>query len=327
MNAKLFLTLTTAVVFSCYGALSCPKECSCHISNKTVEVVCHQPTMDRFPGESLPGNTTSLTIQYTNLSAITGHDLRAIPLLQELHLPGNKLSSLPEDLLMGLPHLHTLDLTGNQLKELPPRVFHHAPLLNLVLKDNLLTITHADWLPKNSNLTWLDLSGNSLRKAPVVLLQNLRHLVTLHLSQNQIEELPLGTLSPLSSLERLHLDENKLQSLDASAFSHSTNITHLFLQNNKLKSLPANVFHGLKRLEYLDISENALRFLAPGTLDTGVSSVELSLNLWHCDAEIEYLWDWLKRKADAADVKCASPESRRDRKIVTLTRTELGLTE
>lgn len=321
----LVLTIITSSRDHC--VFSCPQRCTCHFSSKSTEVVCPDASLSHFPNDSLPGNTTSLTIQYTNLASITTHELRATPLLQELHLPGNRLSTLPADMLMGLPHLHTIDLTGNQLADLPAQVFYHAPLLNLVLKDNLLTSASADWLPSNSNLTWLDLSGNRIMKAPFALLKKLGRLETLHLSQNLLEELPADSLHSLPALERLHLDSNKLQSLDAKAFSLNANLTQLFLQKNKLESLPAMVFHGLDRLQYLDLSENSLRFLAPETLSLEISWVELNLNPWHCDAKMEYLWKRLNKQSVQSEPTCASPESLKDRAIATLTRKELGLAD
>lgn len=217
---------------------------------------------------------------------------------------------------------------GNQLQELPARVFYHAPLLNLVLKDNWLTGVNADWLPTNSNLTWLDLSGNKLKKIPSALLQRLSRLETLHLSQNLLEAVPAESLHSLHALERLYLDENKLKSLDAKAFSHNANLTHLFLQKNKLQSVPATVFHGLDRLQYLDLSENRLTFLTPGTLGLGwISWVELTFNPWHCDAKIEYLWKRLNNVALQSEPRCASPETLKDKVIAALTPKELGLAE
>ncbi len=112
MNSWLLHVLSVMVVFCCRDALSCPKLCTCHFSAKTTEVVCPDAGLSHFPGDGLPGNTTSLTIQFTNLSVLTSQHLTAIPLLEELHLPGNKLSSLPADLLKGLHYLHTIDLTG-----------------------------------------------------------------------------------------------------------------------------------------------------------------------------------------------------------------------
>lgn len=217
--------------------------------------------------------------------------------------------------------------SGNQLQELPARVFYHAPLLNLVLKDNWLTSVNADWLPANSSLTWLDLSGNKLKKIPSAQLQRLSCLETLHLSQNLLEALPSESLPSLRALERLHLEENKIQFLNAKTFVHNANMTHLFLQKNKLRSIPATVFHGLHRLQYLDLSENQLTFLSPGTLGLGISLVELTFNPWHCDAEIEYLWKRLNDAEVQSEPRCASPETLKDKAIAALTRKELGLAE
>lgn len=216
---------------------------------------------------------------------------------------------------------------GNQLQELPARVFYQAPLLNLVLKDNWLTSANADWLPTNSNLTWLDLSGNKLKKIPSALLQRLSHLETLHLSQNLLEALPAESFHSLHALQRLHLDENKLQSLDAKAFSHNANLTHLFLQKNKLQSVPATVFQGLERLQYLDLSENRLTFLVPGTLGLGIHWLDLAFNPWHCDAKIEYLWKRLNNVLVQSEPRCASPETLKDKAIAALTPKELGLAD
>ncbi|KAM9435606.1 uncharacterized protein Hap1MRO34_001716 isoform 2-T2 [Clarias gariepinus] len=327
MEYRGLLALAVMLSFRCHGALSCPVRCTCHFGLRSVEVVCPDAELSRYPSDSLPGNTTSLTIQFTNLSSVSAHELGVTPLLQELHLPGNGLSSLPEDLLTGLHHLHTIDLTGNQLKELPAHVFYHAPLVNLVLKDNLLTSVNSDWLPANSSVTWLNLSGNELRKVPSALLQKLSHLETLHLSQNLLETLPSESFHFLHALERLYLEENKLKTLENETFTHNTNLTHLFLQKNKLQSLPATVFHGLDRLQYLDLSENQLTFLAPDTLGLGISFVDLTLNPWNCDAKIEYLWKRLNKAAVQPEPKCAAPETLKDKVIAALTRKELGLEE
>ncbi|XP_076873683.1 uncharacterized protein LOC143523225 [Brachyhypopomus gauderio] len=324
MDSLSLLVLGVVLCFSCYGAFSCPKRCTCHVGIDTTEVVCPDVSLSRYPSDSLPGSTTSLTIQFTSLDNITAYDLRATPLLQELHLPGNRLSSLPAHLLVGLQHLHTIDLTGNLFQTLPPQVFHHAPLLTLVLKDNLLTNVSADWLPRTSNLTWLDLSGNKLSKGPSALLQRLTRLEILHLSQNHLEELPADSFHSLPALERLYLDENKLQALDAKAFSGNANLTHLFLQKNQLESLPAAVFHGLARLHYVDLSENKLGSLASGTLAEGMVWVDLSSNPWHCDAALVPLWKWLCGQSDRSEPTCVSPEALKGRVISQLTSAELS---
>ncbi|KTG43893.1 hypothetical protein cypCar_00020225, partial [Cyprinus carpio] len=234
---------------------------------------------------------------------------------------------LPADLLKGLHYLHTIDLTDNELQEIPAHVFHHAPLLNLVLKDNRIFSIHPDCLPNNSNITWLDLSGNHLIKFPMAQLQSLSHLKVLHLSQNKLEELPVGCLIAHPALERLHVDQNKIQSLDVKGFCCSGNLTHILLQKNRLDSLPPTVFQGLKRLEYMDLSDNRLQFLLSGTLDINTSWVELTFNPWHCDAKKEYLWRKLTMESLQSEPKCTTPENLKDCVIATLTRKEMGLPE
>ncbi|XP_023829621.1 leucine-rich alpha-2-glycoprotein isoform X1 [Salvelinus sp. IW2-2015] len=318
------------------GALSCPDTCTCHFSSSDTTVVCSEASLSQFPSDGLPGNTTSLSIQSTNLSTITANYLQATPLLKELQLYYNNLSTLPSDLLRAVPHLHTLDLTGNHLHFLPPYVFSHAPLHNLVLKNNLISGVDADWLPDNSNLTWLDLSGNHLTAVPTALFQKLRHLKNLDLSHNRLEKLLAGALNPLSSLERLNLEGNQLSALDPSAFRNTPNLTHLFLQENQLEMLPPTLLQGLHRLDFLFLNFNRLGHIS-NTLLEQLSSprtsnhlwVAFSQNPWVCDKKVEDLWRWLQKNQKKAfladDIRCASPESLKERSVMSLTDSELGL--
>lgn len=315
------------------GALSCPDMCTCHFSFSDTKVVCSEASLSQFPCDGLPGNTTFLSIQSTNLSTITANHLQATPLLKELQLYYNNLSTLPSYLLRAVPHLHTLDLTGNHLHFLPPYVFSHAPLRDLVLKNNLISGVDADWLPDNSNLTWLDLSGNRLTGVPTALFQKLRHLKNLDLSHNHLEKLPPNSLHPLTKLERLTLEGNKLSTLDVSTFSNNLNLTHLFLLENRLGQLPPTLFHGLPNLAHLSLNDNLLSHIPPGLLDQLHSideqGLDLTVNPWVCDGKVEYLWRWLQKNQKkvflADDIMCASPESLKQRSVMSLTDSELGL--
>ncbi|KAI1892392.1 hypothetical protein AGOR_G00132890 [Albula goreensis] len=252
---------------------------------------------------------------------------------QLLLLWRNRLQELPADLLSGVPHLHTLDLTGNQLQDLPAGVFSHSLLRSVVLKENRLSSADAHWFPPNSSLTWLDLSFNQLTVIPTALLQHLPHLETLHLNNNKLEKIPTGALVPLPHLQRLHLEGNKLSFLEPSSFQNFPNLTNLFLQENRLEKLSPGLFQGLPHLDVLSLEQNRLRSLPPGLLDQlpalGTSSVQgldLSLNPWDCDSNIEYVWNWLKGHQDKAfsleDVKCATPKSLHGRPLVKLTAEE-----
>nr|XP_013999402.1 unnamed protein product [Salmo salar] len=317
----------------CHGTFSCPALCKCYISPRKTEVVCNEVPLTQFPSYGLPSNTTSLTIQFTNISSISEQHLRATPLLQELYLYNNNLSTLPSDLFRGVPHLFSVALSDNTLDQLPANVFSHAPLRDLVLKNNLISGVDADWLPDNSNLTWLDLSGNRLTGVPTALFQKLRHLKNLDLSHNHLEKLPPNSLHPLTKLERLTLEGNKLSTLDVSTFSNNLNLTHLFLLENRLGQLPPTLFHGLPNLAHLSLNDNLLSHIPPGLLDQLHSideqGLDLTVNPWVCDGKVEYLWRWLQKNQKkvflADDIMCASPESLKQRSVMSLTDSELGL--
>ncbi|XP_034152878.1 leucine-rich alpha-2-glycoprotein-like [Esox lucius] len=318
------------------GAPNCPHMCTCHFSNGDTKVVCSEASFSQFPSSGLPGNTTSLSIQSTNLSTITAKHLQATPLLKELQIYYNNVSTLGLDLLKGVPRLHTLDLTGNRLNVLPPSIFSHALLCNLVLKDNLISSVDTDWFPDNSNLTWLDLSGNHLTAVPIDLFKKLRRLENLDLSHNHLEKILAGTLDPLKSLQQLNLGGNQLRTLDPSTFRKTPNMTHLFLQENQLESLPPNLLQGLHRLDFLFVNRNRLGHISTTLLEhlsnPGMSNrlqVVLGQNPWVCDEKVEGLWRWLKENQKkvflADDIRCASPDSLKERSVMSLTDIELAL--
>ncbi|XP_076021432.1 uncharacterized protein LOC143012260 [Genypterus blacodes] len=313
----------------CPGTLSCPALCKCY--PRTGEVVC-EGTLSEFPSEGLPKGTTMLTIQFTNITFISEHQLNAVPLLEGLHLYGNNLQNLSSHLLRGTPRLTTLDLTGNKLSHLPKDVFSHMKLSVLVMKNNLIENADAEWFPDNSNLTWLDLSGNRLKSIPAALLQKLPHLENLDLSLNRLEKIPANSLNQLTELERLDLQDNKLTTLDASAFQRIQNLTYIFLSRNRIK-LPQNIFDGLDQLKHLSLDDNQLSHIPPGLLDQLTSleedGLDLSVNPWLCDGKLEYLWRWLQKNKEKAylpeSLTCAGPQPLVGRSVMSLTESELNL--
>ncbi|KAM9355208.1 uncharacterized protein KZ484_013394 [Pholidichthys leucotaenia] len=319
------------LAYFCHSGQSCPTLCKCY--PRRSEVVCSSVLLTEFPSEDLPNDTRLLTVQFTNITSIAEHHLTTTPLLQELHLYSNFLQSLSPHLLRGVPHLHTLDLTGNKLSDLPKDVFTHAPLQNLVLKNNLIKAADADWLPDNSNLTWLDLSENGLTIIPTALLQKLPHLETLDLSNNNLEKIPANSLDTLTKLERLKLQNNKLDAIDASSFQSMRNLTHLFLAQNNLSNLPPNVFQALTQLTHLGLDDNQLSHVPPGLFDPLTSldetGLDLTANPWLCDGKVKYLWRWIQKNKKkvflAESVTCAGPQSLAGRSVKSLTESELNL--
>ncbi|XP_022624134.1 leucine-rich alpha-2-glycoprotein-like [Seriola dumerili] len=330
MNLWLLLAFTALAEcrYQKRGALSCPNLCSCFSG---AEVVCSQSSLTHFPIDGLSPDTSRLSIQSTRLSNVTASHLSVVPLLNSLQLYHNNLTSLPSDLLKGVPHLNILDLTGNQLVLLPPNVFSHASLHSLVLKKNRIEKVDAEWFSVNSSLTWLDLSGNRLTGIPSALLQKLPHLENLDLSHNNLQELQPDALETLHRLETLNLAGNKLISLKPTTFTHNLKLSQLFLQENQLRDLPATLLQGLQHLELLLLNQNQLQYLPSGFLEERESSLRMILtgNPWVCDERMEFLKKWLAVHRENVifleEVTCAGPEALKQRQVVSLTDSELGL--
>ncbi|XP_060907397.1 leucine-rich alpha-2-glycoprotein-like [Labrus mixtus] len=319
------------LAYFCYGTLSCPALCKCYLRRS--EVVCNDVPLTEYPSEDLPENTTLLTIQFTNISSISEQYLNPTPLLQGLHLYSNHLQNLSPHLLRGVPLLHTLDLTGNKLSELPVDVFSHAPLRNLVLKNNLIEAVDSNWLPDNSSVTWLDLSGNRLTEIPTALLEKLPHLYNLDISNNRLGKISATFLDPLAKLERLNLQNNKLETLDEFTLQGTHNLTYLFLSRNKLNKLPQNLFQELSQLKLLSLDDNQLSHIPVGLLDPLKSldeeGLDLTNNPWLCDGKVEYLLRWLQKNKEKVflpeTVICAKPESLVGRPVMSLTQSDLNI--
>lgn len=329
MYSYYFLTL--AVLLSCFAdtkSVSHPGQCRLVFRSDEVRVICMSVNFKRLPSKAFPGNTTDLSVCFSNLSSLTSDDLKILSHLKQLSLIRNQLRTLPTDLLLGLSNLHVLDLTGNELTALPPRVFHHSPLVELTLSENRLSEIDADCLPVNNSLQRLDLSSNKFTQLPVAFLQRLNTLESLDLRNNQLEELTLGALNTLPKLEALYLENNRLKSLDASAFTGNPNLQQMFLSGNRLENLPAGIFLKQDELVFLDLRNNSLQNLTPGILDGRFHAV-LSGNPWHCNSSLAYLWHWLhknEKKVIRDDkITCQTPEHMKGRNITEIAATDLGI--
>ncbi|XP_077366856.1 uncharacterized protein LOC144010409 isoform X1 [Festucalex cinctus] len=328
---KVFGAVVFFLVYFGHATSACPTLCKCY--PRRAEVVCSEVPLTAFPSEGLPKNTSTLTIQFTNLTSISEQDLNATPQLKQLHLFSNHLKNLSSHLLRGVPHLTTLDLTGNKLSHLPADVFSHAPLQILVLKNNLIEKTDATWLPDNSNLTWLDFSGNRLTNVAAEFLKKMPHLENLDLANNRLLKIFANSLDPLTKLDRLNLRNNKLDSLDDSLLDSTRNLTYLFLSRNKLSSVPQNIFKELTQLKHLSLDDNQLSSIPPGLLDhlkaLEDEGLDLTANPWVCDGKLEYLLGWLQKNQKKAflpeTIICSGPQSLRSRSVMSLTETELKI--
>ncbi|XP_061742193.1 leucine-rich alpha-2-glycoprotein-like [Nerophis ophidion] len=328
MSLRLFLMV---FVLTTCGIRACPHSCSCSFSPRGAEVECSDTSMTSFPVDALPPNTTRLSVQSTQLSAVEPHHLGAVTLLRSLQLYHNKLDKLPWDLLRNTSQLTTLDLTGNLLVRLPPKIFDQKSLRNLLLKNNRIEEVDAEWFSETSSLIQLDLSRNLLSRIPSVFLHKLEHLEHLDLSHNNLEELQAGALEKLHQLDTLNLARNKLSTLNHSLFKHNQRLSRLFLQENHLRELHLGLLSGLPRLQMLLLNQNQLQRLPQSLLGGTNSTFQMILtgNPWLCDEKIDYLRRWLIDHPGNVffldEVTCTGPETLKNRPVASLTGHDLGL--
>ena len=102
----------------------------------------------------------------------------------------------------------------------------------------------------STNLTWLDLRGNSISDISAV--AGLTKLTRLYLDQNLISD--ISVLAGLTKLTRLYLDQNLIS--DISSLAGLTNLTWLDLSWNSISD--TSVLAGLINLTWLYLSGNSI---------------------------------------------------------------------
>jgi len=182
--------------------------------------------------------------------------------LEVLNLKGNKLLSLPQEVL----HLHRLkelDLSYNLICEAKDFLSLGGMQLDKVLlqgnplfKDNAelraFEDDHQGLVSFIRSQVEMHMERRSLTDLPALVLKS-RELRHLFLSHNLLLKLP-ETMTSLTSLQTLHVDNNRLILLER-WISELQSLTDVNLSVNNLQTLPST-FSSLPRLTLLNVSNN-----------------------------------------------------------------------
>lgn len=127
-----------------------------------------------------------------------------------------------------------------------------------------------------SNLRWINLDNNRIRKIDQRVLEKLPSLVFLYLGRNQLEEVPSALPR---NLEQLRLSENQISRIPPGVFSQLEKLLLLDLHNNKLSDgvFKPDTFRGLKNLMQLNLGNNILRKMPP-KVPTAIHQLYLDSN-------------------------------------------------
>uniref|UniRef100_A0A7M4EWD4 Keratocan n=1 Tax=Crocodylus porosus TaxID=8502 RepID=A0A7M4EWD4_CROPO len=136
--------------------------------------------------------------------------------------------------------IHYLYLQNNFIEDLPEESFKNA-----------------------TELKWVNLDNNRIKKVDKRVLEKLDNLVFLYMEKNKLREVP-NFLPP--NLEQLRLSRNHISKIPAGVFNKLQNLVLLDLHKNELDDMDfnKNTFKGLKNLMQLNLAHNTLRKLPPG---------------------------------------------------------------
>uniref|UniRef100_A0A803TYE4 Leucine rich repeat containing 27 n=1 Tax=Anolis carolinensis TaxID=28377 RepID=A0A803TYE4_ANOCA len=166
--------------------------------------------------ENLVSNSSaSLDLSRKNLQHLT-EEIYKLFNLKHLHLEGNTLSVIPEDLFQQLPNLVWLDLRYNKIKELPPGIGCHKQLKTLLLEGNPIKRLPVE-LGNLASLTALNLRHCPLEFPPPEVIQKGLPVILSFLQKfsddNDCSEKFIQEMPPV---EKLNLTDIMKSSMDLS---------------------------------------------------------------------------------------------------------------
>lgn len=263
--------------------------------------------------------------------------------MQTLLLRNNKLGILPHDVFAGLESLKELSLSFNNLHFIHPLTFENISKSLKILEmsfsmsnddlqiDEILSpLSELVWLTLDNNnlkklsnhsfallyeLAYIDLSFNRLTKIPRDLFQSQthKHLLEIDISHNLIEKLYSKTFNNLETLQSIDLSCNKVKCIEHSSFYNLPHLTDLDLSYNQLKSLAENIFEHLPNLQRVDMSfNNLVTFSLKSFKHVSNASAPMSINISnnainHFDGDLStYLYIY---SLDVSNNKVTDPQT------------------
>ncbi|XP_054636132.1 toll-like receptor 3 isoform X2 [Dunckerocampus dactyliophorus] len=242
--------------------------------------------------------------------------------LEELSLAFNKITTLAKDDFALLKHSNSfkvLNLASSTIKTVEPGSFKPISQLNTLIMDGsnmgttvisklcselsgtsikslslqrmkLVTLTNATLKGlRQTNLSFLDLSGNGMGKIENYSFQWTSKLETLILSDNNIKHLTMSTFEGLKSLKNLVLIKALVKShtsstpiIDDFSFRPLSSLESLSLRQTSAREITEHTFTGLESLKELDMSWGSyvsLKTINKMTLISLGGSPLLELNL------------------------------------------------
>lgn len=195
-----------------------------------------------------------LHLNYNNMNEIST-EIGSLENLGDLYLVHNGIYDVSP--LARAPSISVLDLSENEgITEFSSMVNEESACNPSILKiadSGVTSIPNSEVIANGfSNLTSINLNGNSITNETIANLSAASRLDELYLNDNLITS--TANLSEISSLKKLFLDNNQITNINGLA--NLTRLTELHLNNNQIKDLTN--LNTLPLLATLDVKNQAL---------------------------------------------------------------------
>ncbi|XP_069495486.1 toll-like receptor 8 [Ambystoma mexicanum] len=282
-------------------------------------------------------NLTYLDLSYNRLDLGTNSAFSELNKLEVLDLSYNAHYFIVEGVvhelgfLEHLPSLKVLNLSWNQIFTLTQTQINSSSLEQLIFKGNRLNKLwqagdkrYFDCFSSLSNLSYLDLSHNMLKRIPNETFSNLpRTLTELYLNNNELDFFSWTSLQHFPLLKKLDLSSNSISMLATNFHIKTNSLQTLLLKHNTIAYLPNGFVDKAYSLTHLDLSNNLLQVINQSTFSnqSALKILVLKGNPFDCTCEtIGFLW-WmqitnLSIPRLATDVTCSTPVKKKGDSVV-----------
>eukprot|EP01135_Chromosphaera_perkinsii_P010565 Nk52_evm3s2171 gene=Nk52_evmTU3s2171 len=190
--------------------------CATTASGKS-KIDCNNKALDVFPAVSTyPGDAEELFYQNNLFTYVTSNSFYGLYNVRKISLANNRIKSLDADAFAKQrPVLYDLDLYANRLTSLPQGLLADTSSLKyLYLHGNSINAIPSDLLSDSTSLNTLYLNDNTLVVLPENLLASARDLEVLYIHNNKLTGLPDGLFANTKSLKKLKLYGNNFLCCD-----------------------------------------------------------------------------------------------------------------
>lgn len=267
ISLTLLVTIVSAIDIQCKPAKRQKEQCSIKkltgdYTNQTVHIKIQHPK-----------KTTNVTIEEVKLGQLPETFFRTFKMLEYLTI--NKCGLTTLEGFRQSKTLRQLYLNGNKLTEINPGQLSPS-IVYLEARNNHIRRIHKNAFAKLSNLYWLDLGNNRIRKVKRKMI--VPSLTSLNLEGNLLRKIE-GVFNKHPQLKYLNLGKNRIgKTITNRTFAGLTHLKELDISNNWIETIECGAFRDSESLRLLKLNKNRMVRLSLEVTSSALSLVYIHEN-------------------------------------------------